>query len=88
MLIQQDQIIIDNINATTKSISINKFSVILSDGVKISQTQPLTCAFLPGQIEDVKVFTGWNDETPEVIYLNSVWTSEVIAAYQNLLNQD
>jgi len=85
MLEEQLQISIDNINTATKTISIAKDTVILRDGVEISRDR-FRCAFYPGQVEDVKVFTGWSNETPEVIYLNAIWTPEVIAAYQDLLN--
>jgi len=86
MLEEQLQISIDNINTTTKTISIKKVNIIIKDGVEISRADPLRCAFYPGQIEDVKTFTGWNDLAPEVIYLNAIWTPEVIDAYQLLLS--
>lgn len=86
MLEERVEITIDNINANTKTISIASDTVVLRDGIEIARSRN-RCAFYPGQIADVKVFTGWNDATPEVIYLNAIWTPEVIAAYQDLLNQ-
>lgn len=86
MLTQQEQIVMENINATTKSLTISKIMVIFNDAVEISRGEPLSCAFIPGQIDAVKAFTRWDDTTPEVIYLNSVWTQDVIDAYQLLLN--
>lgn len=86
MFEERQEIIIDNINVSTKTISIAKDSVVLRDGIEIARDRN-RCAFHPGQIEEVKIYTGWDDSTPEVIYLNSVWTQEVIDAYQLLLNE-
>lgn len=88
MLTSTETIIIDTINTTTKTISIQKQTVIKNNDVVIATGEPIRRAFVPGEIDEVKVFTGWNDETPEIIYLNSIWTEEVIDAYRNNLHED
>lgn len=87
MLSEQTIIQIDNINVTLKTLSIHKILIVLRDGVEISRGNPHSCAFYPGQIEAVKTFTGWDDLTPEIIYLNSIWTQEVIDAYDQIIEQ-
>ena len=78
MLTSEQIIIIDAINATTKTISVQKQVIIKNDDVIIAMGAPERRAFVPGEIEEVKLYTGWDDTTPEIIYLNSIWTQEVI----------
>lgn len=85
MITETTQIIIDNINTTNKTISIKKETSIERDGIEIARTEPWRKAFVPGEVEDVKELTGWTDESPEVVYLNSIWTQEVIDAYNYLI---
>ena len=85
MITQIQEIAICNINTTTKTISISKTDVVL-DGTKvIARGEPWMRAFAPGEIDSVKEVTGWSDETPEIIYLNSIWTQEVIDAYNAMI---
>lgn len=42
-------------------------------------------AFIPGEIDKVKEYTGLTDDSPEIIYLNSIWTPEVIAEYNAMI---
>lgn len=87
MLIEQIIIQIDNINATLKTLSIHKILAILKDGVEISRGNPHSCCFYPGQIEEVKTFTGWDESSPEIIYLKSIWTQDIIDAYVQMINE-
>lgn len=86
MIEEQTQISMLNINTTLKTLSIAIDEVALKNGKEIARERDMS-AFVPGQIDAVKAFTGWDDSTPEIIYLNSVWTQDVIDAYQLLLNQ-
>lgn len=83
MLTEQVQIILDSINTTTKTISIAKDTVVFRDGVEISRERHRT-AFVPGQIEEVKTYIG-ETSSPEIDYLNAIWTEQAIADYQTLL---
>lgn len=86
MLEERQEIIIDNINVTTKTISIAKDTVVLRDGVEITRDRN-RCAFFPGQIAEVKAYMGVDDSAPEIVYLNAIWTQEVIDAYNAYLEQ-
>lgn len=68
--------IFSDINPNTKTVSIAKVTVILRDGVEVSRSEH-RCAFYPGQIDAVKVYIG-ADSSPEIDYLNAIWTQEVI----------
>ncbi len=72
--------IISDINTETKTISIAKDTIVKKDGVEIAK-QRHRCAFVPGDIEAVKNYLGVND-SPEINYLNSIWTEQVIADYK------
>lgn len=82
---QVQEIVIDNINTMTKTISIRKQTIFVDNGAEVARSEPWRRAFVPGEIEAVKEVTGWNDSTPEVIYLNSIWTQEVIDAYNAMI---
>lgn len=84
MLEERIELIIDNINVTNKTISIARDSVVYNNGVEIARNRHRQ-AFVPGQIEDVKQYTGWGDSEPSIIYLNSMWTQEVIDDYNAML---
>lgn len=71
-----------DIDALYKTVSICKRTQIIKDGSVISESRDRR-AFVPGQIEDVKTYLGVTD-SPEINYLNDVWTSEVIENYQSL----
>ncbi len=83
MITQVQQITIDSIDTTYKTISLKIVTIVLNDNVEIARSEPWRRAFFPGQIEEVKSVTGWTNESPEIIYLNSIWTQEVIDAYNN-----
>lgn len=84
MLEQRIEFLIDNINVTNKTISIAKDTVIYNDNVEIARTRHRQ-AFYPGQIEDVKLYMDLDNSAPEIIYLNSVWTQEVVDSYNAML---
>lgn len=86
MLTEQTIIQIDNIDTSLKTLSIHKILIILRDGVEISRGNPHSCAFYPGQIAEVKAFTGWDDTSPEIIYLKSIWNQEIIDAYLDMIS--
>lgn len=85
MITQTQEISICNINTNTNTISISKCDIFLNDGIEIARSQPWMRAFVPGEIDGVKEATGWSDATPEIIYLNSIWTQDVIDAYNAML---
>ena len=76
--------IFTDINPILKTVSVAIDTVINKDDVEIARSRH-RCAFVPGQIEEVKAYTGLSDESPEIIYLNSIWTPEVIQAYNDLI---
>lgn len=78
------QPIFTDINPNTKTISVAMDSVIKKDGVEVSRSRE-RCAFVPGDIEGVKAYTGLGDDAPEIVYLNSIWSAEVIAAQKVLV---
>ena len=78
------QPIFTDINPNTKTISVAMDSVIKKDGVEVSRSRE-RCAFVPGDIEGVKAYTGLDDKSPEIVYLNSIWSAEVIAAHKALV---
>jgi len=71
--------ILTDINPNTKSVSIAIDTVVLRDGVEIARER-LRRAFVPGEIEDVKEFVGV-ESSPEIEYLEAIWTTEVIEAF-------
>ncbi len=80
MLVKTQKFTVNNLNLDTKTLSISRFDVITDDGVVISTGQPHTQAFVPGDIEAVKSYIGLTD-SPEITYLQSIWTQEVIDAW-------
>lgn len=81
---------INNLNLDLKTLSISRYDVIMEDGVEISASNPHTQGFSPGEIEDIKSFIGVTD-SPEITYLESIWTPDVVAAWQlaqEQLNQE
>ena len=88
MLEEKIEIIIDSFNITNKTISIAKFSTIYKDGLIVSRNVIDRCGFVPGEIEKVKAYIGMNSE-PEIKYLESIWTDELIKQYQEFIaNQE
>lgn len=75
--------VFDSIDPNFKTVSVLKRSLLLRDGVEISRDD-LRCAFAPGDIEAVKTFIGLT-ESPEITYLNAIWTQEAIDAYNAML---
>lgn len=81
-MITQEQIFtFHDINPNTKTISISLFTIFKNDGVEVGRNPPQTRAFVPGQIEDVKTYIGVTD-SPEITYLESIWTQDVIDAWK------
>lgn len=85
MLTEDIKIIIDTINVTNKTISIAKDTIIKKDGIIIAKSRHRQ-AFAPGEIDKVKEYIGIN-ESPEIDYLNAIWTQDVIDAYNLALEQ-
>jgi hypothetical protein len=80
MLEKTQRFTVNNLNISTKTLSISRFDVISEDGLEISVSQPHTQGFAPGDIEVVKDYIGIT-ESPEITYLESVWTPEVIQSW-------
>lgn len=62
-----------------KTVSIAMDTIILRNGGEISKSRH-RCAFVPGQIEAVKEYIG-QESSPEITYLETIWTQEVINEY-------
>jgi len=77
------QPIFTDINSNNYSMSVAIDTVIKRDGVIISRSRDRR-AFVPGQIEDVKSYTGMT-EGPEIDYLNAIWTQQVINDYNAMI---
>lgn len=73
-----------DINPNNKTISVVLQTVIKRDGVPI-YTIETPRGFMPGEIEQVKQFTSLTDDSPEIVYLNAIWSPEAIAEYQQHL---
>lgn len=67
-------------NPENKTLSIRRDTIIKEDGVELSRSYH-RCAYVPGDIDKVREYLGV-EESPEITYLESVWTDEVIAAYK------
>ena len=74
------QPIITDINPNNKTISIAMDTIIKKDGVIVARSRNRR-AFVPGDIQAVKEYIGVID-SPEITYLNALWTKEVIDAYR------
>lgn len=86
MITQETIYTFHDISPTTKTVSISLIIVFKNDGVEVGRNPPHTRAFVPGQIEDVKEYIGVTD-SPEITYLNSIWTQAVIDAWNESQNQ-
>lgn len=62
------------------TISIQIDWVYIDNGVETMRQPKDVRGFVPGQIEQVKAYIGM-EESPEITYLESIWTQEVIDAY-------
>lgn len=78
--------IFSDINPNNKTVSVAIVTAILKDGVEISRSEHRR-AFGPGQIEDVKDYIGVNS-SPEIDYLNAIWTQDVIDAYNASISRE
>lgn len=74
--------IFDSIDPNTKTVSILIKTIVKRDGVEISHENH-RCAFNPGDIEKVKTYIGVT-ESPEITYLESIWTQEAIDAWRGI----
>jgi hypothetical protein len=63
------------------AISIAFIPVINKDNVEYLRGKLHRRAFVPGQIEDVKAFTGLDNTNKHIKYINSLWTQQVIDEY-------
>ena len=83
MLTQESVFSFHDMNPQTKTISITNITIVKDDnGNEIAQSNH-TKAFAPGDIEDVKTYINATD-TPEITYLNSIWSADAIAAWKAL----
>lgn len=71
--------IFTDMDPNLKTVSIALDTVIKKDGEVIAK-QRHRRAFVPGQIQYVKEYIGL-ETSPEITYLESLWTPEVIAEY-------
>lgn len=71
-----------DMNPQTKTISVTLVTIVKRDGIEIARSSN-TRAFQPGDIEEVKSYIGVT-ESPEITYLESIWTQEAIDAWNNL----
>lgn len=71
-----------DINPETKTVSITRVTIVKKDGIEIARSSN-TRAFMPGDIEEVKIYLGVQ-ESPEITYLESIWTQEAIDAWNAL----
>ncbi len=78
--------ILTDINPNTKTISCAIDTIVLKDSVEIARTRDRR-AFVPGEIEQFKQYVGATS-SPEIDYLNAIWTADVISAYQQSLLND
>lgn len=69
-------------NPETKTVSIRMDTVIKEDGVELSRSHH-RCAYVPGDID--KVIECLGADAPEVVYLESIWTEQVIADYKAMI---
>lgn len=76
--------IFTDINPHTKTVSIALDTVIKRDG-EIINTSRHRRAFVPGEIQAVKDYIGVQS-SPEIDYLNTIWSQEVIDAYNASLD--
>jgi hypothetical protein len=61
-----------DINPNTKSVSVAMDTVIKRDGVEVSKSRDRR-AFVAGELAEVKAYTGLDDKSPEIVYLNAIW---------------
>ena len=66
------QPIFTDINPNTKSVSVAIDTLIMRDGVEVSKERHRR-AFVAGELEAVKEYTGLGDDAPEIIYLKAIW---------------
>lgn len=67
-------------DAENKTISVSIETIFTENGDEARKRERR--AFVPGQVEDVKTWTGAGNASPYIVFLNAIWTSAVIAAYQ------
>lgn len=82
MLTEESIFSLHDINPQHKTISITVVTIVKRDGIEIARSSN-TRAFQPGDIEAVKEYIGVT-ESPEITYLQSIWTQEAIDAWRGL----
>jgi hypothetical protein len=82
MLTQESIYSFHDMNPVNKTVSITKVTIVKNDGIEIARSSN-TRAFQPGDIEAVKEYIGVS-ESPEITYLESIWTQEAIDAWRGL----
>lgn len=73
-----------DINFKFKTISLRYDTVIEEDGEEIFRNHHRK-AFVPGEIEDLKTYTGLSDTNKHIKYIDSLWTPSVVQDYQDYL---
>lgn len=84
MITQSIHFSIDNMDPEFKSISICKLTIIKDGDNEIARGRDRK-AFIPGEIDEVKSYIELT-EGPEIDYLQSIWTQEVIDTYNQKFN--
>jgi len=67
------------VNLTDLRLTLKIYYVFKEDGIEINRSNK-TEYFYPADIEKVKFCLGVQS-SPEIDYLNSIWTAEVISSY-------
>jgi len=67
------------IDTEALTVSIKLDTVIKEDGRELARSSHRR-GFVPGDIEDIRTYTG-KDVSAELIYLESLWSPEAVAAY-------
>lgn len=76
-----------DIDIETLCVSISLQTIISEDGIELTRSPRHRKAFAPGNLEDVKAYTGMGDSDPQIKYLSTVWTSKVINDYKTGLDR-
>lgn len=74
-------------NDMALSIILDQYIIDINTGKEYKVNQDCR-AFLPGEVDAVKLYTGLTDTDADLIYIKSKWTPEVIANYQAILAQN
>jgi hypothetical protein len=68
-----------DVNPARKFVSVEHQTILTEDGEELSRGVH-RCTFMPGQMD--KLIECLGAESLEVAYMSSIWTPEVVAAYE------